>query len=166
MYLGAITRLQSYFKRHRAKANALFAAGAGIGTLFFGYVTSLLIQQFGWRNALRIQVTCVCRMVARKHIFLKRSEYLPKPCSFKPSLDMQASSHYLHANVVIYYSVVWHIISFNYHIIYIYIEWTRQESRLIWCATEGDLNVRSECIGLYSQMSQNLFTVSMILGIS
>ena len=59
MFLGSLVRCQSYFVAYRATANGLIASGAGIGSLIFDYVTSVSLQEFGWRDTLRIQVICI-----------------------------------------------------------------------------------------------------------
>ena len=57
MYLGSMVRLQSYFIKHRAAANGLFASGAGSGTLLFGFMVDFMLHSYGLQNTLSILVS-------------------------------------------------------------------------------------------------------------
>ena len=57
MYVTSMVTVQHYFEKKRAMATGIAVSGSGMGTLVFGFLVEWLISRFGWRDALRIEVS-------------------------------------------------------------------------------------------------------------
>ena len=49
-FTSAMVVISVYFMRLRPLALGLSTAGAGFGNIFFPWITSLLIEEYGWRG--------------------------------------------------------------------------------------------------------------------
>jgi len=54
MFPVGIVVLNAWFDKRRGLANGVGSTGVGLGTLVFGPLTKLLVEQYGWRNTFRI----------------------------------------------------------------------------------------------------------------
>jgi len=68
MYVTSMVTVQHYFESKRAMATGIAVSGSGVGTLVFGFLTQYLLDQYGWRNCLRVEsalmlLGCVCGAV-------------------------------------------------------------------------------------------------------
>ena len=55
MYVTSMVAVQHYFDTRRAMATGLAVSGSGVGTLVFGVLVQVLIDNFGWRWAMVIE---------------------------------------------------------------------------------------------------------------
>ena len=71
MYVTSMVTVQHYFESKRAMATGIAVSGSGVGTLVFGFLTQYLLDHFGWRNCLRIEVgLCIYNLYHLLIIFL------------------------------------------------------------------------------------------------
>ena len=49
-FTSAVVVISAYFMRLRPLALGLSTAGAGFGNILFPWITSLLIEEYGWRG--------------------------------------------------------------------------------------------------------------------
>lgn len=69
IYVPAVITVGFYFERWRALATGIGVCGSGIGTFLFAPLSSYLIEQYGWREALLYQSAIVLSCAAFGALF-------------------------------------------------------------------------------------------------
>lgn len=59
IYVPSVITVGYYFEKWRALATGIALCGSGVGTFVFAPLSSMLIEQFGWRGALLVQAAII-----------------------------------------------------------------------------------------------------------
>ena len=64
VYVPAVIAVGFYFEKKRALATGIAVCGSGVGTFVFAPLNTFLLEEYGWRGTLLIQVIAVNSIVA------------------------------------------------------------------------------------------------------
>ncbi len=69
-YMGSMVAVAEYFDKYRPMAFGLSTCGIGIGSICFPWITSSLIDYYGWRGALMVTAGLVLHVCAAAMLLL------------------------------------------------------------------------------------------------
>ncbi|KAJ8729251.1 hypothetical protein PYW08_000832 [Mythimna loreyi] len=91
IYLPAIVSVTVWFERYRSLATGIAVCGSGLGTFLFAPITSVLIENYGWRGAMAIIGALILNCVPLGLIFRPVPEIRQTPAT-EPMLPKQNKS--------------------------------------------------------------------------